>query len=284
MTAAASYRLEACACPLCGEPPPTKTRAAFGPYRVVDCRSCSMRYLSPRVQESDVPRLYGSEGLLGERRSRRRILLLYLHRAPSRPHVRPAPFAAAAASMRCPPPRRRMRSRRRPRGGAVSRLRSVGARRIRNRSRGCVLSPSGPRGPRAAFGPPLSRGFFQRHHALRRHRACLRPPRSRGGSRVAPRAGGAHRGVATPNVKSLLARVTGRRWVSYKIPEHVAYFSPDTLADALAPVFEIEHVSSCGQYVTPAFLLSRIGDALPFGGGLLRAASQLLSRFAPRST
>ncbi|MGZ5380652.1 MAG: class I SAM-dependent methyltransferase, partial [Thermoanaerobaculia bacterium] len=82
--------------------------------------------------------------------------------------------------------------------------------------------------------------------------------------------------VATPNVKSLLARVTGRRWVSYKIPEHVAYFSPSTLARALAPGFEIEHVSSCGQYVSGDFLLSRIGDALPFGGGLLRAASRLL--------
>ena len=61
MTAAAPFRLESCACPLCGEPPPTKTRAQFGPYRVVDCRSCSMRYLTPRVQESDVARLYGSE-------------------------------------------------------------------------------------------------------------------------------------------------------------------------------------------------------------------------------
>ena len=82
--------------------------------------------------------------------------------------------------------------------------------------------------------------------------------------------------IATPSVESLLARVTGRRWVSYKIPEHVSYFSPRTLAAALAPGFEIERVSSCGQYVSPDFLLSRIGDALPFGGGLLRAASRLL--------
>ena len=82
--------------------------------------------------------------------------------------------------------------------------------------------------------------------------------------------------MATPNVKSLLARMTGRRWVSYKIPEHVAYFSPATLARALAPAFEIERVSSCGQYVSADFLLSRIGNALPFGGGLLRAASRLL--------
>src|ERR1700690_2683386 len=61
MTAAPPSRLETGACPLCGEPPPTKPRAAFGPYHVVDCRSCSMRYLTPRVQESDVPRLYESE-------------------------------------------------------------------------------------------------------------------------------------------------------------------------------------------------------------------------------
>src|SRR5258708_26066783 len=61
MTAAAPYRLETCACPLCGEPPPTRTRVRFGPYRVVDCLSCAMRYLTPRVEESDVELLYRSE-------------------------------------------------------------------------------------------------------------------------------------------------------------------------------------------------------------------------------
>jgi hypothetical protein len=82
--------------------------------------------------------------------------------------------------------------------------------------------------------------------------------------------------IATPSVESLLARVTGRRWVSYKIPEHVSYFSPRTLAAALAPALEIERISSCGQYVSPAFLLARISEAAPVGGRLLRTASRIL--------
>lgn len=35
MIAAAPFRLETCACPPCGEPPPPKTRSAFGPHRVM---------------------------------------------------------------------------------------------------------------------------------------------------------------------------------------------------------------------------------------------------------
>lgn len=35
----------------------------------------------------------------------------------------------------------------------------------------------------------------------------------------------------TPNIASLLARASGRRWVSFKIPEHVAYYDPRTMTD-----------------------------------------------------
>jgi SAM-dependent methyltransferase len=75
--------------------------------------------------------------------------------------------------------------------------------------------------------------------------------------------------VATPNCRSLLARATGRRWVSYKIPEHVTYFSPRTLAHALAPHFSIEHVRPCGQHVSLPFLLERLSQGVPFGGAPL---------------
>jgi 2-polyprenyl-3-methyl-5-hydroxy-6-metoxy-1,4-benzoquinol methylase len=34
----------------------------------------------------------------------------------------------------------------------------------------------------------------------------------------------------TPNIRSWLARLSGRRWVSFKIPEHVAYYEPMTIA------------------------------------------------------
>jgi 2-polyprenyl-3-methyl-5-hydroxy-6-metoxy-1,4-benzoquinol methylase len=80
--------------------------------------------------------------------------------------------------------------------------------------------------------------------------------------------------IATPNVDSLLARATGRRWVSYKIPEHVTFFSRTTLADALAPLLTLVRTAPCGQHVSLPFLLERVGAALPAGGGVLVAASR----------
>jgi SAM-dependent methyltransferase len=83
--------------------------------------------------------------------------------------------------------------------------------------------------------------------------------------------------IATPNVDSLLARATSRRWVSYKIPEHVTYFSRRTLADALAPPLTLVRAAPCGQHVSLPFLLERVAAALPAGGGLLRAAARARS-------
>jgi 2-polyprenyl-3-methyl-5-hydroxy-6-metoxy-1,4-benzoquinol methylase len=63
--------------------------------------------------------------------------------------------------------------------------------------------------------------------------------------------------ITTPDVTSLLARVSGRRWVSFKVPEHVYYWSPRTIREALAPGFDVLEVRSAGQYATIAFLLRR---------------------------
>ncbi len=35
--------------------------------------------------------------------------------------------------------------------------------------------------------------------------------------------------MVTPNISSLLSRVSGKRWVSFKLPEHVAYYHPGTI-------------------------------------------------------
>src|SRR4051812_14878697 len=64
--------------------------------------------------------------------------------------------------------------------------------------------------------------------------------------------------VTTPNHDSLLSRVSGRNWVSYKIPEHVFYYSPKTLAQVAAPLFRVVRVRSEGQYCTLAFLAERL--------------------------
>ncbi len=81
--------------------------------------------------------------------------------------------------------------------------------------------------------------------------------------------------IATPNCESLLARLTGPRWVSYKIPEHVIFYSPRTLREALRPLFELERVRPCGQLASLDFLFERTAAALPAGGGVLRRLARI---------
>jgi SAM-dependent methyltransferase len=63
--------------------------------------------------------------------------------------------------------------------------------------------------------------------------------------------------ITTPDPTSLLARVSGRHWVSFKIPEHVYYWSPATIRRALEPQFDVLELTSAGQYATAGFLLRR---------------------------
>jgi cyclopropane fatty-acyl-phospholipid synthase-like methyltransferase len=83
--------------------------------------------------------------------------------------------------------------------------------------------------------------------------------------------------IMTPNIRSLLARVSGPRWVSFKIPEHVVYYSPRSIRRLLADAgFEVLSVNGAGQYVTVAFLLSRLQRLVPrLAAGLRAAATRL---------
>ena len=75
--------------------------------------------------------------------------------------------------------------------------------------------------------------------------------------------------VMTPNIRSWLARAAGRRWVSFKVPEHVYYYTPRSMTALLGDTgFEVLTIRPSRQYVTVAFAAERLGDAFPF----LRAA------------
>jgi SAM-dependent methyltransferase len=71
----------------------------------------------------------------------------------------------------------------------------------------------------------------------------------------------------TPNIKSWLARISGRRWVSFKIPEHVAYYTPATIGELLEDAgLEVVAVDAAYQYYRLPFLMRRIRELIdPFG-------------------
>lgn len=73
--------------------------------------------------------------------------------------------------------------------------------------------------------------------------------------------------LVTPNIESWLARISGRRWVSFKIPEHVAYYSPKTIERLLVSVgLDIVAIDSAYQYYRLPFLMSKIRKLLhPLG-------------------
>jgi hypothetical protein len=75
--------------------------------------------------------------------------------------------------------------------------------------------------------------------------------------------------LATPNYDALLRKVLGRRNVSFKIPEHVTYYTTSTLSKAMGDDFELIESRPTGQVCTLGFLrirlarLSRLLD-IPF--------------------
>ncbi len=71
--------------------------------------------------------------------------------------------------------------------------------------------------------------------------------------------------LATPDVDSTPAHITGKRWVGYKLSEeHLYYFSPKTLGRMLTEAgFEVVDVYHVGKYVTLRLFLDRLGMYLP---------------------
>ncbi len=84
--------------------------------------------------------------------------------------------------------------------------------------------------------------------------------------------------IMTPDIRSLLARLSGRRWVSLKVPEHVRYYSRRSVRTLLDRAgFDVLAVRAAGQYVTVAFFLSRLERLVPAPARALRTIARALA-------
>lgn len=266
--------LEACPCPLCGSTPPERAREDFPPYRVVDCSSCGLRFLSPRVAAREASRLYEGDayfehgGLSRGYASYAALEPLLVETFVRRLRLLPPPAPGAhLLDVGCGP------------GAGLVAATSLGYEAF-----GLDPSPAAVAAARERFGERVRLGTLPDRPFPERSFEVLtlfdvvehlHDPRRLARDLDAHLAPGGRVLIATPNCESLLARLSGRRWVSYKIPEHVVFYSPRTLRAALDPVFELEWVRSCGQVASLDFLLERSAAALPAAGGLLRRFARL---------
>lgn len=62
----------------------------------------------------------------------------------------------------------------------------------------------------------------------------------------------------TPNERGLLARISGRRWVSLKTPEHVVLYNHRTLHDLLDAEFEVESIRPALQEYPCSLIIQRL--------------------------
>jgi len=72
--------------------------------------------------------------------------------------------------------------------------------------------------------------------------------------------------LMTPDVQSLPARLTGKRWIGYKLSdEHVYYFDVKTLTRMLNEAgFDVVDVRHEGKFVTMRLFLDRLGFYVPW--------------------
>ncbi len=264
-------------CPLCGTGTPQRPRHAFPPYGVVECSGCGLWLLSPRLREARALELYQGAAYYDSSEAGRgydeyldvrgnwirtfdqRLVAMARHQ----PHGRvldvgcgPGFFLEAATA------RGYEAFGVDPSAYAVE----LARRRFGHRVQVGVLET-------ADYVP----GTFDVVTAFDAFEHVYDPNRFLAAAARLLRPGGVVV-ITTPDRTSLLSRLSGRRWVSFKIPEHVFYWSPATMRRVLAPRFEVLEITSAGQYATVGFLvrrLLRLGARTP---ALLRPLIDALNR------
>ncbi len=103
--------------------------------------------------------------------------------------------------------------------------------------------------------------LYDPHAALRQYADWLRP----GGFLM----------MTTPDCDSWLARFSGRRWVSYKTPEHIFIYNPRAVTALCEPLFATERIWSETQHVAWPFLAQRLSATWPLAAPLARAGAAL---------
>ena len=269
--------LETAACPLCGPTPGTTLRQDFDPFHVVTCNNCGLVFLSPRLTEKAILKLYADEAyyvseVAGQgydeylevrpnwiRTFTRRLEEIGKYQPPGKAldiGCGPGFFLEAAHA----------------KGYDVYGLDpsdyivKVAREKFGGRIQHGVIETANY--PANEFDLVVAFDTFEHIYRplewLESIRHILKP-----GGLIA---------MTTPDPTSLLARISGRGWVSYKLPEHVFYWSPITVRRALEKDWDVLEINRAGQYATLGFLFRRLFRINSAPGGLLKGILNLLNK------
>lgn len=277
-----SSSLESATCPGCGSSRGDE-RYVFAPFRVIQCATCRSAYLNPRPTEKAITRLYergyfSSEHSVSHGYANYAALEKGLRRTFERRYalVRTLVRGGRVVDLGC------------AMGYALDCLRDDFEDRI-----GIDLAPEAieevrRRGHRGFCGTledvalesdsvSLFLSMDTIEHLYRPGAAIVEMAR-------VLRPGGILM-LVTPDYGSLLRRVSGRNWVSFKIPEHVSYFSREGMSRLLrAANLDVVRYATDVQYSPIRLVLDRGGKVLPRTAAAARTllgSVSALDRFVP---
>ena len=271
--------LETVTCPICGPAPAQNLRHDFAPFRVVSCSRCGLLFLSPRLTESAILKLYSDEEyyvseVSGQgydeylevqhnwiRTFTRRLNQITNYQLPGCVldiGCGPGFFLEAAQA----------------KGYDVYGLDpseyivKVAGEKFGERIKLGVIESADY--PASEFDLVVAFDTFEHvYHPLEwlsAVRRVLKP--------------GGLLAITTPDPTSLLAKVSGKKWVSFKLPEHVFYWSPQTIRRVLAEGWEILEINRAGQYASLSFLLRRLFRLPSNPRGIIKWKLDLLKKFS----
>jgi len=278
-TSRTHIHLETAACPLCGPGPGVTLREDFDPFRVVACNNCGLVFLSPRLTEKAILKLYSDENY-------------YVSEVAGQGYdeyleVRPNWIRTFARRL-----------------NEIGKYQKPGKVLDIGCGPGFFLEAAQAKGydahgldpsdyivkvAREKFGDRIRHGVIEQADyaadefdlvvAFDTFEHIYRPLEWLEAARRIIKPGGLI-AMTTPDPTSMLAKISGRGWVSYKLPEHVFYWSPVTIRRALEKNWDVLEINRAGQYATLGFLFRRLFRVNSTPGGLLKSLLNLLNRFS----
>ena len=274
-----SAGLEPATCPICGPAASAVIRQDFDPYKVVVCSSCGLNYLSPRLTQEAILKLYKDEAYYNSNVSGQgydeyleisenweKTFTLRLKQ------VAPYKSSGRALDIGCGP------------GYFLSAAKKMGFDVYGlDPSDYIVEMAQKTWGDRVQLGliesADYDRDSFDLIVAFDTFEHIYDPKKFLQAIHRFLKPGGVL-AITTPDPTSTLSKISGRNWVSYKLPEHVFYWSPETIRRVLEENFEVLEIRSAGQYATLGFLFRRVFRLNGKPGKFNSAIINFLNRFS----